>query len=893
MVGVDTIACGSTVGYVSLNNLENGGLSTKSNIFVFGVYISGQKAFAQSTNHIYESTDGALTWTRQSTPIVNTSIVKFYSNNSTSVLFYNKTIGFNYDGTWLYNTFTDDNVLSCFVDTNKILYSLSIIGLKIDGISLVYLKNCIIYSIFKIGQYYIAGGSAPRNENFMNYIDGLWYSTDGTTWTNITTINNIIKSIHGSGVYGIAGGENGIWYSNGGVEWTKSDAIGNFNTVFMSDPYAIAIDDLNYLWYSSSYGVSWTQSTQQTTVRSIFMVGQKAVAASESGLLYSSNGGQTWTLQNVSRINSVSMSGTTILAGGNGIYSNLSITSFIVTINGNTITSPSGNLISVGYSVTSLTIAVDQNATISSITGNTLSVGTNTVTFTVTSQDETFTQNYSVTVNRVAASSVKTVRVNGSIVSNGATINVDLIKSTISTDPASVTNVNISPVNSNASISNVVGNTLVDGNNTVTFTVTAEDASTENYSITVIRSSVSSLKTVTINGSVVTNGSTINVANSVNSVTIVTVDSNATISNVVGNTLVNGNNTVTFTVTAEDASTENYSITVIRASASSVKTVRINGSVVSNGATINVVHSVNSVSIATVHSNASISNVVGNTLADGNNTVTFTVTAEDASTQNYSITVIRASASSLKTVTVNGSVVSNGATINVAHSANSVTIATVDSYASISNVVGNTLVDGNNTVTFTVMAEDESTEDYSITVIRASTGIVCFKEGSRILTDQGYRLIEELRPGDLVKTELNDYKPIVMMGKKEIYHLADETRIKDQLYQCSPQQYPELTEELIITGCHCILVDDLTDEQRTKSIEVNGKIYITGNKYRLPACVDERTSVYDKKGNYTIYHIALENEHYYKNYGIYANGLLVETCSKRYLKELSHMELLE
>jgi len=173
------------------------------------------------------------------------------------------------------------------------------------------------------------------------------------------------------------------------------------------------------------------------------------------------------------------------------------------------------------------------------------------------------------------------------------------------------------------------------------------------------------------------------------------------------------------------------------------------------------------------------------------------------------------------------------------------------------------------------------------------TGFVCFKEGSRILTDQGYRLIEELRPGDLVKTELNDYKPIVMMGKKEIYHLADETRIKDQLYQCSPQQYPELTEELIITGCHCILVDDLTDEQRTKSIEVNGKIYITGNKYRLPACVDERTTVYDKKGKHTIYHLALENEHYHKNYGIYANGLLVETCSKRYLKELSHMELLE
>jgi hypothetical protein len=28
------------------------------------------------------------------------------------------------------------------------------------------------------------------------------------------------------------------------------------------------------------------------------------------------------------------------------------------------------------------------------------------------------------------------------------------------------------------------------------------------------------------------------------------------------------------------------------------------------------------------------------------------------------------------------------------------------------------------------------------------------------------------------------------------------------------------------------------------------------------------------------------------NYGIYANGLLVETCSKRYLSELSNMRIL-
>jgi hypothetical protein len=67
---------------------------------------------------------------------------------------------------------------------------------------------------------------------------------------------------------------------------------------------------------------------------------------------------------------------------------------------------------------------------------------------------------------------------------------------------------------------------------------------------------------------------------------------------------------------------------------------------------------------------------------------------------------------------------------------------------------------------------------------------------------------------------------------------------------------------------------------------------VTDKKYRLPACVDHRTSVYQTQGTFSIYHLALENNDYYMNYGIYANGLLVETCSKRYLKELAKMDLI-
>ena len=172
--------------------------------------------------------------------------------------------------------------------------------------------------------------------------------------------------------------------------------------------------------------------------------------------------------------------------------------------------------------------------------------------------------------------------------------------------------------------------------------------------------------------------------------------------------------------------------------------------------------------------------------------------------------------------------------------------------------------------------------------------LVCFKEGSTILTDKGYRPIQDLRKGDLVKTALHGYKAIEMIGKRDMHQLALTDRIKDQLYCCSPENYPELTEDLMITGCHCILVDDfVSDEQRDKTREVNGQLFVTDRKYRLPACADPRASVYQNKGNHTIYHIALEHEDYYMNYGVYANGLLVETCSRRYLKELSNMLLIE
>jgi hypothetical protein len=170
----------------------------------------------------------------------------------------------------------------------------------------------------------------------------------------------------------------------------------------------------------------------------------------------------------------------------------------------------------------------------------------------------------------------------------------------------------------------------------------------------------------------------------------------------------------------------------------------------------------------------------------------------------------------------------------------------------------------------------------------------CFKQGSKILTNEGYKPVEELRRGDLVKTLKSGCKPIVLIGKKDIYHAAKEDRVKSQLYKCSKDNFNEVFEPLVLTGCHSILVDTfISQEQEDKAIEINsGRLCVTEGKYRLPTCADPRASVYETPGTYTIYHLALENDDCYMNYGIYANGLLVETCSKRYLKEFSGMDLI-
>jgi len=174
------------------------------------------------------------------------------------------------------------------------------------------------------------------------------------------------------------------------------------------------------------------------------------------------------------------------------------------------------------------------------------------------------------------------------------------------------------------------------------------------------------------------------------------------------------------------------------------------------------------------------------------------------------------------------------------------------------------------------------------------TASTCFKEGTKVLCQingvERYEPIETLKVGTLVKTSRDGYKKIEVIKSGIIHNSGSNERVEDRLYKCSPAKYPELEEDLYITGNHSILVDTLTESQKEQLIKHMDRIFVTDKKYRLIACVDERAEPLASEGVFSIWHLALENENDKMNYGIYVNGgLLVETCCIDTLKNKSNL----
>ena len=188
--------------------------------------------------------------------------------------------------------------------------------------------------------------------------------------------------------------------------------------------------------------------------------------------------------------------------------------------------------------------------------------------------------------------------------------------------------------------------------------------------------------------------------------------------------------------------------------------------------------------------------------------------------------------------------------------------------------------------------------NYTSQILYASTPSngICFKTGSKILclkdSSEQYVPVEQLRKGDLIKTLSGEYIKINLIGKSTINNPDNNDRGPNRLFILRRSNYPELNEDLIITGCHSRLVDRLTERQKNRHLQLMSNLYITTGKFRLMAFIDENAEPYIDPGVHEIWHFALDNENEVCNYGVYANGLLVETASIKNMGKIAGINLL-
>ena len=135
----------------------------------------------------------------------------------------------------------------------------------------------------------------------------------------------------------------------------------------------------------------------------------------------------------------------------------------------------------------------------------------------------------------------------------------------------------------------------------------------------------------------------------------------------------------------------------------------------------------------------------------------------------------------------------------------------------------------------------------------------------------------------MIKTYKHGFQPISDM-RKGTYKLNQPGDMG--MYRMKKQD--QMIADLEMTGLHCLLID-AKDAKYKQDIKKQGGLekpnYFIDGKFRLRAkeCSDFKQM---ECTSYSIYTFSLEGE---EQYGIWANGVLVETTSSRILK-LSTMQ---
>jgi hypothetical protein len=132
----------------------------------------------------------------------------------------------------------------------------------------------------------------------------------------------------------------------------------------------------------------------------------------------------------------------------------------------------------------------------------------------------------------------------------------------------------------------------------------------------------------------------------------------------------------------------------------------------------------------------------------------------------------------------------------------------------------------------------------------------------------------------LVKSYKHGYRKIDLIGNNPM--INNPENFCACMYKMEKTDDNGLTEDLILTGGHSILVDDL-GSFKEENDKLFGSTQMIDDKYLLLSAVSDQFVKLDNTNLYTYYHFILENNGNDddERFGVWANGVLVETPTKK------------
>lgn len=186
-------------------------------------------------------------------------------------------------------------------------------------------------------------------------------------------------------------------------------------------------------------------------------------------------------------------------------------------------------------------------------------------------------------------------------------------------------------------------------------------------------------------------------------------------------------------------------------------------------------------------------------------------------------------------------------------------------------------------INFTINTSPNGTHLFQITSVYVSTTPFCYNEGTQILClkesgEEEYRAIENIRVGHLVKTYKHGAKAVTHIGKGEMLNSHADPRYS--MYKLP--KTGDMIDDLLVLGGHSILVDSFESEEVEKECAtILGITPRLEDKCLLLAMSSPHFTKMPEGEKYTYYHLVLDNTgNEFVHYGIWANGVLSETCSK-------------